>query len=224
MGRLLEGYMRRVAGIHNDRGTPMHTECVPAPGTDDTLVTAFPDEHGHPVVATLLIGSDDNEAAIDRFACASFSRMPLACHRAISFMGYDNDPRELFDIPEVCSKAGRLLWDERGEVRPFIRLLCWADFDTLTYTVPPAFKAWRSRMMPAADGYGANAFPGILFLAMLSAGIKPRIVNVDGGMRWMVPTTLAFEHDLQRRVFGRVGKTQLDAGEIARFFRRRRLK
>jgi len=221
MGRLLEGWLRRVAGVHDERERRMQTVCVPTAGVNDTLVTVFPDEHGRAVAATLMIGNDD-EAGIDRFACESFARLDPRCHRAVAFMGYDNDPRELFDIPEACRKAERLLFDEHGNVRPFIRLLCWSDFDTLTHVVPPVFKAWRSRMLGPEARRGGNAFPGIMFLAALAAGIKPRIVNASGGMRWVVPTTLAFEHDLQRRVFGRAGKSHLDPGEIARLFRRRR--
>lgn len=222
MGRIAEGFLSRIAGIAKGRGGVMQMECVPTPGLDDCMVTALADRNDVPIVATLLVGINENEDAVNRFALKTFSRFPAACHRAISFLGFDNDPRELFDIPEVCDKARRLLVDDAGNVRPFVRLLCWSDFDTSTHTVPPAFKAWRESLGVGLQG--ANQFPGILFLAMLAAGIKPRIANTDTGMCWMVATSERFEHAVQRDVFGRPGKSQLDAGEIARFFRRRRAK
>jgi hypothetical protein len=222
MGRIVEGFISLMQAISDDRGVEMQTECVPSPGLDDCVVHMFQDEHGVPIVATLMVGINENEDAVNRFAMKSFSRVPVSCHRAIQFLGFDNDPRELFDIPEVCHKAKRLLFDEHGHVRPFVRLLSWADYDTPTHTVPPAFKAWRESLGGATEG--ANAFPGILFLAMLAAGIKPRIMNTRTGMCWMVQTSERFEHAVQRDVFGRPGKSQLDAGEIARLFRRRRAK
>lgn len=222
MGRVVEGFLSRIAAVVKSRGAAMQMECVPVSGLDDCMVNVLLDERDVPIVATLMVGINENEDAVNRFALKSFSRFPATCHRAIQFLGFDNDPRELFDIPEVCAKARRLLFDEHGHVRPFVRLLCWADFDTLTHTVPPVFKAWRESLGPRVQG--ANGFPGILFLAMLAAGIKPRIVNTDTGMRWMVPTTQRFEHAVQRDVFGQPGKSQLDAGEITRFFRRRRAK
>jgi hypothetical protein len=222
MGRIMERFMDGIAAVMKGRGAAMQMECVPQPGLDDCMVNAFCDEHGVPIVATLLVGIHEDEDAVNRFALKSFSRIPPTCHRSIQFLGFDNDPRELFDIPEVCDKAKRLLFDSHGQVRPFVRLLCWADFDTPTHTVPPAFKAWRKSLgLPAK---AANGFPGILFLAMLAAGNKPRIVNTATGMCWMVQTTASFEHAVQRDVFGRAGKSQLDAGEIARFFRRHRAK
>ena len=222
MGRVAEGFMARIAKTLRKGGAGMRVECLPTAGLDDCLVTAMGDDRDVPVVATLLVGINENEDAVNRFALKTFARFPPACHRAISFLGFDNDPRELFDIPEVCDKARRLLVDDAGQVRPFVRLLCWSDCDTSTHTVTPAFKAWRESLGLAKEG--ANQFCGILFLAMLAAGIKPRIVNTPSGMTWMVPTTVEFEHAVQRTVFGRPGKSQLDAGEIARFFRRRRAK
>jgi hypothetical protein len=222
MGRIAEGFMARIAAIAKSRGAGMQMECVPTPGLDDCMVNVLLDDRDVPIVATLMVGINENEDAVNRFALKSFSRFPPTCHRAIQFLGFDNDPRELFDIPEVCEKAKRLLFDDAGQVRPFVRLLCWSDFDTPTHTVPPAFKAWRESLGLATKG--ANGFPGILFLAMLAAGIKPRIVNTATGMRWMVETTDRFEHAVQRDVFGQPGKSLLDAGEIARFFRRRRAK
>jgi hypothetical protein len=222
MGRIMERFMDGIAAVMKSGGAGMQMECVPEPGLDDCMVNVLLDEHDAPIVATLLVGINENEDAVNRFALKSFSRFPPTCHRSIQFLGFDNDPRELFDIPEVCDKAKRLLFDEQGHVRPFVRLLCWADYDTPTHTVPPAFKAWRESLGLAAKG--ANGFPGILFLAMLAAGIKPRIHNTPTGMCWMVQTTDRFEHAVQRTVFGQPGKSQLDAGEIARFFRRRRAK
>lgn len=222
MGRIMERFMDGMAAALKRGGARMQMECVPEPGLDDCMVNVFLDEYGAPIVATLLVGINEDEDAVNRFAMKSFSRFPPTCHRSIQFLGFDNDPRELFDIPEVCEKAKRLLSDERGNIRPFIRLLCWSDFDTPTHTVPPAFKAWRQSLGLAAKG--GNGFPGILFLAMLAAGIKPRIMNTGAGMCWMVQTTECFEHAVQRDVFGRPGKSQLDAGEVARLFRRRRAK
>lgn len=222
MGRVVKGFISRMQAISAGCGIEMQTECVPSPGLDDCMVHVFQDQHGVPIVATLMVGINENEDAVNRFALKSFARLPPSCHRAIQFLGFDNDPRELFDIPEVCEKARQLLVDERGQVRPFVRLLCWSDFDTPTHTVPPPFKAWRKSLgQPTQE---ANGFPGILFLAMLAAGIKPRIMNTATGMRWVVQTTERFEHAVQRDVFGQPGKSQLDAGEIARLFRRRRAK
>lgn len=222
MGRIAAGFMARIAKTIRGVGGRMQMECVPEPGLDDCMVHAFVDDRDVPVVATLMVGINENEDAVNRFALKSFSRFRPACHRSIHFLGFDNDPRELFDIPEVCEKAKRLLFDEHWNVRPFVRLLCWSDYDTLTHTVPAPFKAWRGSLGLAMQG--GNRFPGIMFLAMLAAGIKPRIMNTPSGMCWMTPTTVKFEHAVQRAVFGREGKSQLDAGEIARFFRRRRAK
>lgn len=222
VGRIIERFMHGIEAVLKSRGDAMQRECLPTPGLDDCTVFVLLDERRAPIVATLLVGINENEDAVDRFALKSFSRLPATCHRAIQFLGFDNDPRELFDIPAVCDKAKRLMFDERGAVRPFVRLLSWSDFDTPTHTVSPAFKAWRESTGLAAKG--GNGFPGILFLAMLAAGIKPRIMNTAAGMQWMVATSQEFEHAVQRDVFGKPGKSQLDAGEMTRLFRRRRAK
>lgn len=214
MGRFANRLMQQMTGAGAG------AVCIPTPGLDDCMVTAFKDERGAVAVATVHVGINENEDAVNRFALASFSSFPATCHRSISFMGYDNDPRGLFDIPEVCDKARRLMLDEHARVRPFVRLLCWSDFDTPTHTVPAAFKAWQRSIGTAAQG--GNGFPGILFLAMLAAGIKPRVQMTFTGMRWVTPVSESFEHAVQRDVFGAAGKSQLNAGEIVRLFRRYR--
>ena len=75
--------------------------------------------------------------------------------------------------------------------------------------------------MPSAGG---NAFPGILFLAALAAKLRWQIVDGPAGMTWMIPVPDGFERDLQLRVFGVDGKTSLNAGEVAREFRKARTK
>jgi hypothetical protein len=136
-------------------------------------------------------------------------------------MGYDNDPRQLFDIPEACLKARKLLFDPLGRVRPFVKLLAWSDYDTPRHKVPAAFATWRNRTMPSARG---NAFPGILFLAALAAELRWQIVDGPSGMTWMIPFPDGFERELQLSVFGVDGKTSLNAGDLAREFRKGRTK
>jgi hypothetical protein len=223
MGRHIEALVGRINRIHADRGDAPQRLWVPTHGTlDECAIVALMDRTDTPVVATLMVGINEEEAAVSEFAINSFARLPPDCHRAIAFVGFDNDPRELHDIPEVCAKAERLLFDKRGNVRPFIRLLCWNDVDTPTHRCGQRFVEWRRSMGIASMGSGA--FTGILFLAALTAGLRKRIVNTPDGMRWMWAVPISFEMAVQTSVFGRPGKTQLDAGEVARFFRRRRAK
>jgi hypothetical protein len=210
MGTIADRFMASMAA-----GGKLEATCVPTPGLDDCLVNVFLDQDRVPMLVLLHVGINEDEDAVNSFAIKVFSRFPVACHRSICFMGFDNDPRELFDIPEVSEKAKRLLWDGHGQVRSFVRLLCWSDFDTPTHTVPPAFKAWRESLGVPGQAHG---FPGILFLANLAAGIKPRIENTPDGMCWVTRTAECFEHAVQRTIFGQPGKSQLDAGEIARLF------
>lgn len=219
MGRHIEALLGRINRIHAASGITPQRSWVPTTQTlDECVVIALMDRTDTPVVATLHVGIDEDEGAVNEFAIESFARLPADCHRSIAFAGFDNDPRELHDIPEVCAKAERLLFDKRGNVRPFVRLLCWDDRDTPTHRCGARFTEWRRTVGLSASG----GFLGILLLASLTAGLKPRIVNTPDGMCWMLPVTFAFETAVQTTIFGQPGKSQLDAAEVARFFRRRR--
>lgn len=219
-GKHADQFMRQMIRRMN---TPAAAELFASPGTGvhDCAVVGAHREGDSPATAGLLIGPDDDEAAVSRFAVASFSRFPLDCYRHFSLMGYDNDPRELFDIPEACRKAKRLLFDPQGRVRPFVRLLLWNDVDTPTYTAPAELRALITRAMPSAKG---GALSGILFLAALAEGIRWRVVEGPAGLGWAMPIPAGFERDLQTKVFGVAGKTSLNAGELAREFRKGRVK
>ena len=216
MPKYVERLMKQIGG-----GRKQDAVVVRNAGVDDCAVMGIRGDTDHSSIAMLHIGPNEDGDAVSRFATASFLQFPLTCHRSFALLGYDNDPRPLFDIPEACLKARKLLFDPLGRVRPFVKLLAWSDIDTPAHTVPAEFKAWRARAMPSA---GANAFPGILFLAALAAKLRWQIVDSPTGMTWMIPVPDGFETDLQLRVFGVAGKTSLNAGEVAREFRKGRTK
>ena len=199
--------------LKEDPSRPTAIYCKPAPDGHAALFSGFGDEDGNQIYLALHVGkSEANPAAVGRWAESVFIKTPFDCHRGILLAGFDNDPRELGDIPEARALCKALYKDAEGNVQPWVRLLSWSESPVGNYTPPwtPFTASCRARR--DSNGWA----PGIFFLAMMSEGVPVKLVPGVHGLGYSGLFNDSFEQKVQQDVFGEAGKFALRASEFAR--------
>ena len=200
---------------------PAVIQCEPAPDVADAVFSGLGGKDGNLVYLALHVGKNEaNPAAVGRWAESVFIKTPFDCHRCFMLAGYDNDPRELWDIPEARALCKALYKDAEGKVRPWVRLLSWSELPVGNYTPPSTPFTASCRAHHDSNGWA----PGIFFLAMMGEGVPIKLAPGPHGLGYLGLFNDSFEQKVQQDVFGEAGKFALRASEFARLRQAKRRK
>jgi hypothetical protein len=192
---------------------------------NDTWATIMPDITGKPLVCTFHISVEDDPAQVAAFAAAMMERLPgyRDCHCGFCFNSYDDDPRELWDIPEARAYARKLFLDDAGKPRRWVRLLSFHDRDipSAGYYLPPGpFRDLADSMLYQL-GKG-NVSPGAWFLSQMALGGDFTSGGRDERGAYRGQSREGDLERVQRMLYGKAGRFSLPPSELFRMKRAKR--